>query len=1055
MSANAVVAKQALREVRLLRHLGKHSNVVTLVNLHVNEKEDELYIVMELMDTDLHRIIQSSQSLTDAHHKHFMYQLIRGLRFAHRHGVIHRDLKPSNLLVTKNCDLRITDFGLSRLVPDEDDALMTEHVVTRWYRPPELMLSADGMYTDAVDIWSVGCIFAELLGRKPLFPGKNFMHQLCLIFDVIGTPPERELRFIRSEQAMQFMRSLNVIKKIPFASLFPFANPKAVDLLERMLVFDPKQRITVEDALAHPYFASVAGQYTDPDPELPPEFEFEFEKNKSLTKADLRRMLVEECEGFASERGSPADALERKDSEGGGKRGEGSSAVGGAGGAGGGTRSTSAATSRGRSRSGSRGPSTGRSTARSGSSTRAAVSRGRSWREREASDKAARDRSAGGGASSRSTSATRDYSHVSSSGYGGAALRRTGSGRSIGSRSGSTGRSGRATSAGRARSDSGGRSGARYAQQTAASRAQSRERARAAAAGESRERARAAAAAKAARARSTSASGSASGAPVVPPVRGDLARSSSTGRGVAAERGIAERRASQSAREPKRDSPEVARAKERAAERLARSLDDDASSTGQDSSSSAEGAGAVAPSPDPVAAAAAAAAAGARSSALSTGHSRSRSSGAMAWTEANRSGSDSEVAEAANGAAAAVASAVAASAAAASAAAGIAAPKSPHVLASRARAGSAESEADESLPVAPRGAGGQIVSGSRVPESPLRHSPVHMDDDEGAGSATGSASSASSADEGAAHRGAHAGVRTGAPVSPSRSPARARAQMLSPTRRLAGQSSGAGGVAAASSRPRSRPTRSDVVAAAMAAADSAIAGDDGADVGESAAARASGTVPRPFSFATNERERAREAAAVAAAAAREDVALSQWRRSGSNGTSRPSGADDDEADARRAQAPTAVKPFRFATDARMSSRGSTTARERSASASREGQRILSRGRSAGNVLANAEAALAAALGQGDGSAPAPAADDARRRRARKTTVPKSPNFSKMSWERRGGRPSVPGDGAGGAGGMSGRSTSAAGHRATSASRVRRAGSSRGTFGSGVRQTQIF
>ena len=208
MAATVTDAKHVLRELRLLRYMGRHQNVrvrgarrrrrrrgggahgpprgpravaqiISLKSVCVRERADELYIIMDLMDTDLHRIIQSSQSLTDAHHKHFMYQLLRGLRFLHVNGILHRDLKPSNLLVTKNCDLRISDFGLSRAMPEEGEAEqhMTEHVVTRWYRPPELMLNADGVYASSVDMWSVGCIFAELLGRKPLFPGKNFMHQ--------------------------------------------------------------------------------------------------------------------------------------------------------------------------------------------------------------------------------------------------------------------------------------------------------------------------------------------------------------------------------------------------------------------------------------------------------------------------------------------------------------------------------------------------------------------------------------------------------------------------------------------------------------------------------------------------------------------------------------------------------------------------------------------------------------------------------------------------------------------------------------------------------------
>jgi len=162
MSAHASDAKHVLREVRCMRLLGAHNNVVAVRDLFVNTREDELYIVMELMDSDLHRIIQSPQALTDAHHRFFMYQLVRGVAYMHAHGVIHRDLKPGNLLVTRACELRITDFGLARLQSvaadgggDLDAGPMTQHVVTRWYRPPELMLTPDGRYTNAVDMWSV------------------------------------------------------------------------------------------------------------------------------------------------------------------------------------------------------------------------------------------------------------------------------------------------------------------------------------------------------------------------------------------------------------------------------------------------------------------------------------------------------------------------------------------------------------------------------------------------------------------------------------------------------------------------------------------------------------------------------------------------------------------------------------------------------------------------------------------------------------------------------------------------------------------------------------
>ena len=147
VAKHVVDAKHVLRETRLLRYMGQHENIITLEDINYREQADELYFVMELMDSDLHRIIQSKQALTEQHFQYFMFQLCCGLKYLHDHRIIHRDLKPGNLLVSKDCRLRITDFGLARERPQgkgEDleesiDTPMTEHVVTRWYRPPELM----------------------------------------------------------------------------------------------------------------------------------------------------------------------------------------------------------------------------------------------------------------------------------------------------------------------------------------------------------------------------------------------------------------------------------------------------------------------------------------------------------------------------------------------------------------------------------------------------------------------------------------------------------------------------------------------------------------------------------------------------------------------------------------------------------------------------------------------------------------------------------------------------------------------------------------------------
>ncbi|RKO94901.1 Pkinase-domain-containing protein, partial [Caulochytrium protostelioides] len=280
----AILAKRALRELKLLRHFHGHENIIAILDMEIADANEfnEIYLVQELMEADLHQIIRSEQPLTDAHFQYFIYQICRGLKYIHSAQVLHRDLKPGNLLVNADCELKICDFGLARgfsAQPDSHAGFMTEYVATRWYRAPEIMLSFRS-YTKAIDMWSIGCIFAELLGGKPLFKGRDYVDQLNQILAVLGTPDDETLRRVGSERAQLYIRSLPPSPKVAFATMFPRAPPLAIDLLEKLLQFDPAARIPVEEALAHPYLEAYHD--VDDEPSHPRPFDFSFESLETL-----------------------------------------------------------------------------------------------------------------------------------------------------------------------------------------------------------------------------------------------------------------------------------------------------------------------------------------------------------------------------------------------------------------------------------------------------------------------------------------------------------------------------------------------------------------------------------------------------------------------------------------------------------------------------------------------------------------------------------------------------------------------------------------------------
>lgn len=290
-------ATRILREIKLLRLL-RHPDIVEIKHIMLPPSRREfkdIYVVFELMESDLHQVIKANDDLTPQHYQFFLYQLLRALKYIHTANVFHRDLKPKNILANADCKLKICDFGLARVsFNDAPSAIFwTDYVATRWYRAPELCGSFFSKYTPAIDIWSIGCIFAEMLTGKPLFPGKNVVHQLDLMTDLLGTPSVESISRIRNEKARRYLSSMRKKQPVPLTQKFPNADPLALRLLERLLAFDPKDRPTAEEALADPYFKGLAKVEREPSTLPISKMEFEFERRR-LSKDDVRELIYRE-----------------------------------------------------------------------------------------------------------------------------------------------------------------------------------------------------------------------------------------------------------------------------------------------------------------------------------------------------------------------------------------------------------------------------------------------------------------------------------------------------------------------------------------------------------------------------------------------------------------------------------------------------------------------------------------------------------------------------------------------------------------------------------------
>jgi len=244
------IPSTAIREISILKEM-IHPTIVNL--LDVVNYDNKLYLVFEFLDQDLKKYTDSVTSVAPALVQSYTKQLLQGLTYCHQRRIVHRDLKPQNLLIDKKGSLKIADFGLARAfcVPVRQ---YTHEVVTLWYRAPEILLGS-ATYSIPVDMWSAGCIFAELLTKKALFPGDSEIDQLFKIFRQLGTPTEdiwhgcTSLPDYKPSFPKWKKQELNTNK------LFETSHPAALDLLEKMLIYEPAQRISAREALNHPYFS--------------------------------------------------------------------------------------------------------------------------------------------------------------------------------------------------------------------------------------------------------------------------------------------------------------------------------------------------------------------------------------------------------------------------------------------------------------------------------------------------------------------------------------------------------------------------------------------------------------------------------------------------------------------------------------------------------------------------------------------------------------------------------------------------------------------------------
>ncbi|KAK6747139.1 hypothetical protein RB195_000390 [Necator americanus] len=303
-------ARMIYREIKLLQIM-RHDGVIRAIDLYtpntVEHEFKDVYVVTEFAGDSIVKILHDQKvtgrtHITPEHVPFIIYQLLRVLKYIHSANIIHRDLKPGNLALTSDSDLTVLDFGMARSL-ERTETSLTQYVMTRWYRSPEVIYwNIDG-YNEQVDVWSVGCITAELMLGKPLFPGEDTNAQYEMITSLCGSPDEDLMRKIEanSPATRRVVESYPHHERQNFSQRFAGCPPLFIDFLDKILVLDPEKRLTVEGSLSHPYFAD----YVDATDEPTATSSFELNDNPSRSRDEWKGIIWQEIQNFTGDDASP------------------------------------------------------------------------------------------------------------------------------------------------------------------------------------------------------------------------------------------------------------------------------------------------------------------------------------------------------------------------------------------------------------------------------------------------------------------------------------------------------------------------------------------------------------------------------------------------------------------------------------------------------------------------------------------------------------------------------------------------------------------------------